>query len=132
MNLLGLRPHLKFEFQKCLFQVLRSLGLNPTMLACRCSEPLEDAVREKLAQFCHVPSEHVLTMHDVSNIWRVPLMLESQNAHKVICNKLGLPNAEKLDLGIWRSTLADRWDSLTDEVNIALIGEGKGSGRGLS
>ena len=29
-------------------QVLRSLGLNPTMLACRCSEPLEDAVREKL------------------------------------------------------------------------------------
>ena len=29
-------------------QVLRSLGLSPTMLACRCSEPLEESVREKL------------------------------------------------------------------------------------
>ena len=73
-------------------------------------------------------------MHDVSNIWRVPLMLESQSAHKVICAKLGLPNADKLDLGIWKLTLADRWDSLTEEVNIALIGEGgredEMSGRG--
>ncbi|GAX75826.1 hypothetical protein CEUSTIGMA_g3269.t1 [Chlamydomonas eustigma] len=104
-------------------QVLRSLGLNPTMLACRCSEPLDESVREKLALFCHVPGKHVLTMHDVSNIWRVPLMLESQGAHKVICSKLGLPNAETLDLSLWRSTLADRWDSLTELVNITLIGK---------
>ena len=75
------------------------------------------------AQFCHVPSKHVLTMHDVSNIWRVPLMMEAQDAHTVICNKLALPNADKLDLSLWKSTLADRWDSLTEPVNIALIGE---------
>lgn len=37
------------------------------------------------AMFCHVPNEHVLTMHDVSNIWRVPLMLEAQGAHHMIC-----------------------------------------------
>lgn len=37
------------------------------------------------AQFCHVPKQHVLTMHDVSNIWRVPLIMESQSAHHVIC-----------------------------------------------
>ena len=33
------------------------------------------------ALFCHVPKEHVLTMHDVSNIWRVPLIMEAQGAH---------------------------------------------------
>eukprot|EP00955_Chlamydomonas_euryale_P037682 350849-Chlamydomonas_euryale.AAC.2 len=32
-----------------------------------------------------MPKEHVLTMHDVSNIWRVPLILEGQDAHSVIC-----------------------------------------------
>lgn len=33
-------------------QVLRSLGLNPNILACRCEKPLEDAVREKLVSSC--------------------------------------------------------------------------------
>jgi len=37
------------------------------------------------ALFCQVPPEHVLTMHDVSNIWRVPLLMQSQNVHKVLC-----------------------------------------------
>jgi CTP synthase len=104
-------------------QVLRSLGLNPTILACRSEKPLEDDVKSKLALFCHVPSRHVLTMHDVSNIWRVPLLMESQEAHKVICDKLGLPGAEKLDLTLWKTTLADRWDSLVDPVKIVIIGK---------
>ncbi|KAG1658793.1 hypothetical protein FOA52_011735 [Chlamydomonas sp. UWO 241] len=104
-------------------QVLRSLGLSPTMLACRCEKPLEDGVREKLAQFCHVPKEHVLTVHDVSNIWRVPLMMEAQGAHAVICRQLGLSNAETLDLTAWRENIAERWDSLSDPVTIAMVGK---------
>mmetsp|Transcript_3707 Transcript_3707/g.10449 ORF Transcript_3707/g.10449 Transcript_3707/m.10449 type:complete len:598 (-) Transcript_3707:418-2211(-) len=104
-------------------QTLRSLGINPNMLACRCEKPLEDSVREKLALFCHMPKEHVLTMHDVSNIWRVPLILEGQDAHSVICRTLGLPNAHTLDLSIWRTTLAERWDALTEPVTIAMVGK---------
>lgn len=38
---------------------LRSLGLNPHMLACRSSEPLAPSVQEKLAAFCHVPVDQV-------------------------------------------------------------------------
>ena len=78
------------------------------------------------ALFCNVPSKHVLTMHDVSNIWREPLMMEAQGAHKAILDKLGLPNADKIDLTLWRTTLADRWDSLTEPVSIALIGQCEG------
>lgn len=52
-------------------QVLRSLGLQPHMLACRSSDPLEGSVRDKLALFCQVPPDSVLGMHDVSNIWQV-------------------------------------------------------------
>lgn len=52
-------------------QVLRSLGLQPHMLACRSTDPLEPGVRDKLALFCQVPPDSVLGMHDVSNIWQV-------------------------------------------------------------
>jgi CTP synthase len=37
------------------------------------------------ALFCQVDTDHVLTMHDVSNIWRVPLLMQEQNAHHLIC-----------------------------------------------
>ena len=42
------------------------------------------------ALFCHVPVGSVLTMHDVSNIWRVPCMMEEQGAHHVVIKTLGL------------------------------------------
>lgn len=61
------------------------------------------------ALFCQVPPENVLTMHDVSNIWRVPLLMQSQNAHKTILRVLGLSgHADKLDMHAWKTQIADR------------------------
>lgn len=103
---------------------LRSLGMQPDLLACRCSEPLDESVRQKLALFCQVPAESVLTMHDVSNIWQVPVVMQSQRAHETICKHLGLPHAAaRLDMHGWKLAVADRWDSLTQKVRIALIGK---------
>ncbi|KFM28906.1 CTP synthase 2 [Auxenochlorella protothecoides] len=105
---------------------LRSLGLNPSLLACRSSEPLNQSVREKLASFCHVAPEQVLTMHDVSNIWRVPLMLQDQGAHTTICSVLGLgASAPKIDMQRWKTGIADKWDSLREAqaVKIVLVGK---------
>ncbi|GLC65728.1 hypothetical protein PLESTF_000333500 [Pleodorina starrii] len=104
-------------------QVLRSLGITPTLLACRSQHPLEESVRSKLALFCNVPTANVLSLHDVSNIWRVPLLMQEQGAHQILCSKLGLANADKLDLTSWKFNLADRWDSLTEPVKITLIGK---------
>lgn len=47
------------------------MGLQPHMLACRSTDTLEAAVRDKLALFCQVSPDNVLGMHDVSNIWQV-------------------------------------------------------------
>lgn len=89
--------------------VLRSLGLHPNLLACRCSVPLDDGVRQKLALFCQVPPASVLTMHDVSNIWRVPLLMQSQDAHATILSTLGLGHcAGRLDMHAWKTQIADR------------------------
>jgi CTP synthase len=56
-----------------------------------------------------VSPESVLTMHDVSNIWRVPLLMQSQGAHTTLCSVLGVPAAaRRLDLHNWKTTIADR------------------------
>ena len=102
---------------------LRSLGINPAFLACRASEPLEESVREKLALFCQVPPSHVLTMHDVANIWHVPLLLASQGAHAALCDRLGLGGAATMDLTYWRTALAERWDGLGAKVSVAMVGK---------
>ena len=102
---------------------LRSLGLNPHFLACRSSEPLSQSVKEKLALFCHVPPQQVLTMHDVSNIWRVPLMMQEQGAADTICKILGLGGADKINMREWKVGLADKYDSLTQELVIAMVGK---------
>lgn len=67
--------------------------------------------------------DHVLNMHDVSNIWQVPIILENQNAHRTICKHLQLGNSDQICLSHWREKLADRWDNLSAKVSIALIGK---------
>ncbi|GLI63851.1 hypothetical protein VaNZ11_006954 [Volvox africanus] len=49
--------------------------------------------------------------------------MQEQGAHQLLCAKLGLTEADKLDLTSWKVNLADRWDSLTDPVKITLIGK---------
>ena len=57
---------------------LRGLGIIPDILVCRSASPLEDETRSKLAAFCHVSENAVVSAHDVSNIYRVPMMFEDQ------------------------------------------------------
>ena len=102
-------------------QVLRSLGLAPHMLACRSQDKLEDNVKEKLALFCNVGSPHILTLHDVSNIWHVPLIMRDQGAVDSILNILQLPPRTP-DLDGWANR-AQRWDTITSRVAIAMVGK---------
>ena len=65
------------------------------------------------ALFCQVAPHDVLTMHDVSNIWQVPLLMAEQGAHTTICAALGLTGADAIDLRDWKNDIADRWDTVT-------------------
>jgi CTP synthase len=69
---------------------LRSLGLTPNILACRSTKALEENVKTKLSQFCHVPEVNIVTLYDVPNIWHVPLLLRDQKAHEAILRELNL------------------------------------------
>jgi len=102
---------------------LRAAGLSPDFLVCRSEEPLEQATKDKLALFCHVSPSHILSAHDVSNLYRVPLLLEEQNTTAMIAEKLGLEMTEdRPQLDAWRK-MADHVDSLESEVTIAMVGK---------
>eukprot|EP00854_Cymbomonas_tetramitiformis_P009612 gene9612-11389_t len=105
-------------------QVLRSLGLNPNLLAVRSTEMLEDPVRQKLASFCHVSTSAVLNLHDVSNVAHVPLMMEQQGAAVAIMEHFGL-ELKPLELTQWRLR-AERADTKMPVVDIAMVGKYNG------
>ncbi|EFJ20233.1 hypothetical protein SELMODRAFT_109323 [Selaginella moellendorffii] len=103
-------------------QALRALGLTPTLLACRSAKPLEKSTREKLALFCHVPAHHIFGIHDVSNIWHVPLLLRDQNVHLAILERLNLSTARQPELSQWEQR-AQRLDTLSSGIRIGMVGK---------
>lgn len=100
---------------------LRSLGLSPSVIFCRCTEELLDPARQKISNFCHVPADHVLSVHDVKNVYQVPLLLQQQNLHILLQQHLKLPLKEP-NLGQW-ALMANAMAQWTDTVQICLIGK---------
>ena len=97
---------------------LRGLGITPDILVCRSTSPMTQETEEKLAAFCHVSADAVMSTHDVPNIYHVPLMLEKQGLCKILnvdCNTTNL-------LSEWRD-MALNLDTLTEEVSIAMVGK---------
>ncbi|NP_001146892.2 CTP synthase isoform X1 [Zea mays] len=102
---------------------LRALGLTPDLLACRSAQPLIGSVKEKLSQFCHVPVENILNIHDVPNLWHVPLILRNQKAHEAIIKQLNLArSAGPPELRDW-TDMAESYDNLNNSVKVALVGK---------
>ena len=97
---------------------LMGLGITPDILVCRSSAPLNPETRAKLAAFCHVPEEAVISTHDVPNIYHVPLMLEAQG----LCATLGLKVQPNGLLDDWRR-MAHHLDALQENVTIAMVGK---------
>ncbi|VFQ59841.1 unnamed protein product [Cuscuta campestris] len=97
---------------------LRSLGLTPNILACRSTKELGENVKEKLSRFCHVPSQNIITLYDVSNIWHIPLLLRNQKAHEAMLRILNLKGvAKEPDLKEWTSR-AKLSDMLHEPVRV--------------
>lgn len=112
---------------------LRGLGLLPDLIACRLtvSQPLEAATKEKISMFCHVHSEQVVGVHDVSSVYHVPLLLQSQNIVGFLKKRLNLASIQLTPQMQERGTqLERRWKGLTidqerlfDTVSIVLVGK---------
>ena len=78
---------------------LREIGLFPDMILCRSQHHIDKSVREKIALFCNVRSDHVFEGRDVQSIYEVPLLLHEQNMGHLVNERLQLnkePDLSKL------------------------------------
>ena len=76
---------------------LREIGLAPDMILCRSAHPIEQSVRDKIALFCNVRSDHVIEGRDVPSIYEVPLAMHQQNAGQLIKERLNIEKIPRLD-----------------------------------
>ncbi|KAG0448260.1 hypothetical protein HPP92_027897, partial [Vanilla planifolia] len=102
---------------------LRGLGLTPNVLACHCASPLDENAKQKLSQFCHVPTTNIFSLHDVPNIWQIPLLLRDQKAHDAILRELKLQGVGQEPMLEEWSSMADICNSLREPVRIAIVGK---------
>ncbi|MDA9991414.1 CTP synthase [Candidatus Marinimicrobia bacterium] len=75
---------------------LREIGLTPDMILCRSEHKIDKSVREKIALFCNVRSDHVFEGRDVSSIYEVPLLLHKQNMGHLVNERLQLDKEPEL------------------------------------
>ncbi|MGN2252065.1 CTP synthase [Frateuria sp. GZRe12] len=100
---------------------LRSIGIQPDILLCRCEEPLPESERRKIALFTNVPENAVISAIDVDVIYKTPLWLHSQGLDDIVVKRLGL-DAKPADLSSWRRTV-EAVEHPKDEVTIAIVGK---------
>ena len=102
---------------------LRGIGIQPDVIVLRSDQPVSDEVREKIALFCDVAQEGVITAETASTIYEVPLLLEAQGLGDLVVRELGLgATAKPADLTAWRA-LVDRIKRPKPELEIALVGK---------
>jgi CTP synthase len=100
---------------------LRAIGIQPDILLCRSERFLPKDVKEKIALFCDVEAEAVITARDVKSVYEVPLVLAGESVDEIILRRLKL-EAGPRQLSQW-SEMLDRMQNPVDEVSIGLVGK---------
>ena len=100
---------------------LRSIGIQPDMLLCRCQNPLPDEQRRKIALFTNVEERAVFSAVDADDIYKIPMLLHEQGLDDIVVDKLRL-NVPPADLSEWRQVVAAK-ASPDLSVNIAMVGK---------
>ncbi|MBJ7411154.1 MAG: CTP synthase [Phenylobacterium sp.] len=102
---------------------LRSIGIQPDILLCRCEMPIPESERKKLGLFCNVRPSAVIQAMDSQNIYAVPLDYHRQGLDTEVLDVFGLADtAPKPDLSRWED-ISHRLSHPDGEVNIAIVGK---------
>ena len=101
---------------------LRSIGIHPDILLCRTDRFLPRDIRRKIALFCDVDEQAVITAKDVDTIYEVPLVFGEEGLDRIVLRGLHLPEDTACDLQEWRA-LIDRIKHPADEVTIHVVGK---------
>jgi len=100
---------------------LREIGIQPDALLCRTVQPLPEEERRKIALFCNVQKEAVISAWDVDSIYKIPMMLHEQMLDEIVCHKLQIL-ARAADLSAWKE-LVWALEHPEQETDIAFVGK---------
>ncbi len=104
-------------------RTLNSTGIQPDILIARSEVPLDKRRKEKIALFCNIDSQDVISAPDVESIYDVPLNFEKDNIGNTIIKKLNLQKrVKKSDLSKWRS-FVKKVHNGGKKVEIAIVGK---------
>src|ERR1700704_3041740 len=100
---------------------LRSIGIQPDILLCRCTQTLPDEQRRKIALFTNVEERAVISAVDADDIYKIPMLLREQNLEDIVVDKLRL-DVPAADLSEWRQVVNAKISPDTT-VTIAMVGK---------
>lgn len=100
---------------------LRSIGIQPNVIVCRCEHSLSKGIKEKIALFCDIEPEAVIEVKDAKTIYEVPLILAEQGVDRFIMNRLGLED-RPADMTAWRQ-MVEKMSHLERTVRVAIVGK---------
>jgi CTP synthase len=100
---------------------LRAIGIQPDILLCRTDRVLPPELKRKIALFCNVSEDAVITAKDVTTIYEVPLYLSQEGIDEIIMKLLDLPY-KKRQIKDWE-VLVEKILNPRDEVSIGIVGK---------
>jgi CTP synthase len=100
---------------------LREIGIQPDILLCRTERYLSPELKEKIALFCSVPADAVITAKDVEHIYEVPLVLGGEGLDEQILRCLKLQTRER-NMQPW-ARLVEKLNHPGGEVSVGIVGK---------
>ena len=100
---------------------LRSMGIQPAVIIARGERPLEPEIKAKIAFFCDVPQEGVVSAPDAESIYEVPLIFDQQGLSDYVLRRLEL-KAKQEDLAEWKEFL-EKLKNPEKECTVAVVGK---------
>jgi len=101
---------------------LRSIGIQPDILLCRCEQEIPAEERRKIGLFCNVRESAVIQAMDSENIYAVPIDYHTQGLDTEVLNVFGIEDAAAPDLSMWKD-ITQRYSYPDGEVAIAVVGK---------
>ncbi len=101
---------------------LTSLGIQPDVLVCRSDRPLPESDRAKIALFCNVAKDAVISALDAKTIYGVPLQYHAEGLDRAVLAAFGIDAPDSPDLRRW-TDIVDRIENPEGEVTIGVVGK---------
>jgi CTP synthase len=101
---------------------LRSIGIQPQIILCRCDRPIPEGETRKIALFCNVRESSVIEARDLQSIYEAPIAYHEAGLDTELLRHFGVNVAPAPDLSRWQ-TIAQRLKNPDGDVSIAVVGK---------